>query len=200
MDDLALLDQWREGDREAGDALFDRHFESVYRFFRNKINGDAADLVQRTFLACVEGRDRFEKRSSFRTFLFSVARHELYAHYRKEKRQENVDFGVTSLADISPTPTSMIAEKHDHRLLLEALRAIPVDLQVAVELHYWEGLTGPQLAEVLDIPEPTVRSRLHRARESLAKKIEALAARPGRLESTMTSLDSFMRSVRPEGV
>ena len=65
------------------------------------------------------------------------------------------------------TASAEAAQHEEQRLLLEALRRIPLDLQIAIELHYWEGMSGPDLAQVLDIPEGTVRSRLRRAREPL---------------------------------
>jgi len=52
-DDLVMLDRWRAGDSAAGNALFHRHFEAVYRFFERKTDGDIDDLVQETFLACL---------------------------------------------------------------------------------------------------------------------------------------------------
>ncbi|HFE45477.1 MAG TPA: RNA polymerase subunit sigma-70, partial [Nannocystis exedens] len=81
-DDFALLDAWRDGDLDAGSRLFDRHFESIHRFLRNKVGDETDEVMQRTLLACVESRDRFRRASSFRTFLFGVARLELLSHYR----------------------------------------------------------------------------------------------------------------------
>ena len=54
MTDEELLRAWSDGDRDAGERLFERHFESVVRFFRNKAAGDHEDLIQQTFLGCVE--------------------------------------------------------------------------------------------------------------------------------------------------
>lgn len=62
--------------------------------------------------------------------------------------------------------------------MLRALRCIPLDHQILVEPFYWEGLTGPDLATVLEVPEGTVRTRLRRARALLAEKIEELADSP----------------------
>lgn len=195
MDDYDLLDAWRNGDAAAGNRLFDRHFDSMYRFFSNKTDGDAADLVQRTFLACVEGRDSFRGDSTFRTFLFSVARNLLYRHYR-DRQKHDVDFGVTSLQDLGPTPTHLVDKRAHDRLLLEALRAIPLELQLAIELHYWEHLSGPELARVLDVPEGTVRSRLRRAREALQAKLEELATSPAQLATTMADLEHWAAALR----
>lgn len=175
MDDFALLDRWRAGDRAAGNELFQRHFDSLYRFLSRKIDGDAADLVQRTLLGCVEARDRFRGEASFRTFLFAIARNELYGFWRQRKKNNNLDFSVSSLEDLGPTPSRVVAKRRDQVLLLEALHHIPLDLQIAIELHYWEGMRGPELARVLEIPEGTVRSRVRRAKEALRAKMTELA-------------------------
>lgn len=68
QDDVALLQAWREGDGHAGDALVTRHYKSVLRFFELRTRA-AEDLTQRTFLACVEGRDRIQLANGFRAYL-----------------------------------------------------------------------------------------------------------------------------------
>src|SRR5262245_61871458 len=69
--DLELLERWRTGDRQAGEALFARYFAEVCRFFQHKIEDKADDLVQQTFMACVKARNQFRNASSFRTYLFA---------------------------------------------------------------------------------------------------------------------------------
>ena len=196
-DDAELLARWRAGDAEAGNALFERHFDAIYGFFARKLNGDVSDLVQQTFAALTEGRDRFEGNASVRTYLFAIARHQLYAHYRQRRRDQNLRFDVTSLHDLEPTPSAAARKKSDDRLLLEALRRIPLDLQIAVELCYWEGLSGPEMARVLEVPEGTVRSRLRRALEMLREEAQRVGAGDVRLASTLTDLDRWARAVQP---
>ena len=95
-DDAELLEQWRAGDRKAGEALFDRHFDAVARFFRNKVDRGIDDLIQRTFLACVESRDRFRGDSSFRTYAFAVGRHVLGKPGRSKRRPRGqCDLAIT---------------------------------------------------------------------------------------------------------
>src|SRR5690606_12989864 len=92
-------------------------------------------------------------------------------------------------------PPSHLDARHEQRLLLAALRHIPLDLQIALELHYWEGMAGPELAEVLGVPEGTVRSRLRRAKELLTERLGELADSPALLESTLSDLDGWARSL-----
>src|SRR5262245_5534947 len=98
--DLALLERWRQGDRRAGEDLFARHLAEVYRFFEHKVGSDAEDLAQRTFLACTAARDQFRGQSTFRTYLFTIARHELHGYLRKLPRGERVDLDSTSIAEL----------------------------------------------------------------------------------------------------
>ena len=60
--DLELLDRWCAGDKTAGGDLFARHFDVVYGFFARKVDHDAEELVQETFVACVKNRDKFRRR------------------------------------------------------------------------------------------------------------------------------------------
>lgn len=175
-DDAALLAAWRAGDVRAGERLFERHFDAVYDFFARKITGDVSDLVQRTFLGCVEARDRFAGASSFRTFLFAIARHELYGFFRSRRKNAQLDFSVSSLADLAPGPSTLARARTQRELLAAALRELPLDLQLVIELRFWEGISGPDLAVVLEVPEGTVRSRIRRAVEAL----RALLARDPR--------------------
>jgi RNA polymerase sigma factor (sigma-70 family) len=125
-DDFDLLDAWRGGDLQAGSQLFDRHFESIHRFLRNKVGDDTDEVMQRTLLACVETRDRFRGASSFRTYLFGVARLELLAHYRRRRKLDNhVDLESRSFYDLDPSPSVVVARHMEQKILHEALRRLP---------------------------------------------------------------------------
>jgi RNA polymerase sigma-70 factor (ECF subfamily) len=195
--DIDLLDQWKAGDQTAGEQLFERHFDALYRFFRNKVGDDSEELLQRALMACVEQRDKFRGESSFRSFMFGVARIELLNYFKRKgrlKRQANPL--ETSVHDLKPSPSIMVADKEEQRLLLEALRRIPLDLQIAIELYYWEELTTNEIAEVLEIPTGTVKSRLRRAREHLEGELAELARTPDVLQSTMANLDGWAAQLR----
>ena len=196
--DFELLQAWRDGDKQSGDQLFDAHFGSVHRFFLNKVDqATAEDLTQATFMGCVQGRDRFASQSSFRTYLFSIARNQIFMHFRKRGRQDNlIEFKSVSVADLGASPKTLTEAKEEQLLLLRALRKLPVDFQIAVELYYWEGLSTAELAEVLEVPAGTVRSRLARAREHLAKHIEELAQSPEHHRSTMHGFEDWARSLK----
>src|SRR5688572_2924252 len=197
-DDVELLDAWKGGDRRAGATLFERHYPGVLRFFHNKAGEHGKDLIQRTFLRCLEARDRILPGSSFRAYLFGVARNVLLEHFRSVKRDgDRLDEMLTTVQDVSPhpTPSSFIAHKREARLLLAALRKIPIELQITLELFYWEGMPAGEIGDAFAVPEGTVRTRLRRARQLLEQEIAALASSPAELHSTMSGLADWAAQV-----
>jgi RNA polymerase sigma-70 factor (ECF subfamily) len=171
MSDLALLERWRGGDRAAGQELFARHFADVYRFLEHKVGDAADDLTQRTFLACLAARDQFREEASFRTYLFAIARNEIHGYLRGVARAEQVDFDVTSIAQIVTSPSGRLERARKIEGLRAALRELPVDTQLLLELHYWHELDASALGEVFGTSAGTVRVRLLRARRALRDKL-----------------------------
>jgi RNA polymerase sigma factor (sigma-70 family) len=167
--DLSLLDRWCVGDAAAGNALFKRHFASVYRFFEHKTDGEVDDLVQETFLQCLRSRATFRRQSTFRTFLFAIARHVLFQHWRKQATTRAVlDFEDVSIAALTTSIGTQLARSADRAQLLAVLRTLPLDQQLLLELYYWEDFERDQLAEVFEVETATIGSRLFRARQALA--------------------------------
>jgi len=192
--DLELLEAWRDGDRDAGDELLARHFDSVCRFFRSKLGDDVEDLIQQTFLACVEGHAKVRDTNSFRSYLFAVARNRLFDHLRQAyRRPAHGDLASHSIADLGTSPSGKVARTEQERLLLQAMREIPIDYQIALELAYWEEMPGREIAVVLGIAENTVRSRLSRARAALRDAVDRLATTPELSRSTLRQFDSRAR-------
>ena len=194
--DRELLEAWHSGSAAAGEALFERHFDAVMRFFRNKIDDGPEELVQRTFLACLEGRTRFRGDCSFRTYLFAVAHNTLKAHFRARRRRGvEIDFTAESVWGLAPSPSTLAVRDRSQRVLLDALRRIPVESQVVLELHYWEGLTAAEIGSVIEVPLGTAKTRIRRARQLLHAAIEE-RARGESLDVSQLDLDAWAQSVR----
>ena len=185
--DLELLSQWSAGVRGAGAALIERHFATVHRFFRSKVGSESADLVQQTFLACIESRERYRGHASFKTFLLAIARHQLLAFYRA-RRKVALDITVTSLRDLGTSPSGQLARHERDRILAEALTRIPLEAQMILELVYWEGLNGVELSCVLELPPNTASSKLRRARLALASALDQQTRDPGLARSLLRGL------------
>jgi len=199
--DAELLEAWRGGDEHAGAALFERHFAAIRRFFLNKVPGDHEELIQRTFLVCLEARDRFRGDSSLRTFLFGIAHNLLREHYKARARRpgaEPLDTSAVSGHQLAPGPSSVMADKQQHQLLLQSLRRIPLDYQVALELHYWEHLTAAQVGEALGLPVGTAKTRLRRGRQLVEAALQELVDEPQLRRSTISGIDRWVDEVQAQ--
>ncbi len=197
--DLELLHRWRDGDETAGQTLFERHFESVYGFFCNKVGGDAVDdLVQETFLGCVRSRDRFREEASFRTYLFAIAHRQMMKYRERwyKARDRGADFDLERIAELDNSPSQLIVEHNEQALLVRALRRLPLDLQIILELFYWQDMRSLDIAEILDVPHGTARSRIRRAREQLADRVQQLADDPALCASTVGNVEDWLRSLQ----
>lgn len=196
--DAQLYAAWQAGDKKAGAQLVERYYDPVLRFFRTKVGPQADDLVQRTFLGCAEAGARFRGDASFRSFLFGVARNILFEHFRGAKRDAKVDadFGVSSVHDLAPGPSTIANNRFEQRLLVEALRRLPVDIQITLELFYWEDMSVTELAAVLEIPEGTVKSRLYRGRTLLKEIMQTLPASTDERKSVRVVLGEWVDQMK----
>ncbi|MCH9682153.1 MAG: sigma-70 family RNA polymerase sigma factor [Deltaproteobacteria bacterium] len=199
-DDLALLTAWQQGDRQAGGQLIDRYLSRILRFFRNKTGSteQAEDLTQRTFRGASEGVLRFRHDASVRTWLFAIARNVLrqWAEQIARQRGRTEPLGEISVADLGLGPATVAGRRREQRLMLEALRHLPIESQLVLELSYWEQLTAREIGEVLDCPEGTARSRLRSARQLLRGTLEQLARNPSELDTTVNGLETWARELR----
>jgi RNA polymerase sigma-70 factor (ECF subfamily) len=193
--DAELLGAWRQGDKRAGAELFERYFEPISRFFVNKLSEDPDDLVQETFMACLRGRDRLRDDASFRSYLFGIACNVLRAHLRRRTHLP-LDADDRCAIDLSPGPSTALHAREGERLLLDALRRIPLEQQILLELHYWESLKTDEIAEALGLPPGTVRGRLQRGRTRLLEALEELPM-PRAMQATLArELDAWATSLR----
>lgn len=177
LEDHELLARWRDGDRSAGDGLFDRHFASVRRFFKHKVTPqDAEDLIQRTFLGCVRGLPKFRADGTFRAYLFAIARNELYMHFRRLGARQGIDTNLSnhSVIDLRTGPDTAINRATERALAASAMQRLPVETQNLLELAYWEDLSTEELAQIFEVSPVTIRTRKHRARQALRGLIDEL--------------------------
>ena len=202
MEDWELLSRWRSGDRGAGNQLLGRYLDLLSRFFRNKVSNDAdvADLVSESLLACSQGRDSIRKVRSFRSYLFGVAYRTLRHYYRKRSKRarEEDDFLLCCVDDLGAQPSAsrLLGRQEEATLLLRALRTIRLEYQIVLEMNFFEGLSGREIGESLEVPTATVHTRLRRGKEHLAAAVKRLAATPELSQSTMSGLQTWARDVR----
>ena len=141
--DADLLQRWRDGDGAAGNQLFQRRFATVFRFFVNKTCSldDTEELTRRTFLELMSARDRLPGGASLVTYTLGVANGVL-ARYHRGLAHSNEHFDPlrSSILELGAGAETQLECIGAQRLLLVALREIPAELQIVLELYYVEEL------------------------------------------------------------
>ena len=170
--DFASLDAWAAGDHIAGNRLVDRHFFAVFRFFFNKIDAITEELVRRTFRASLKQRHRQLRDHGFRTYLLANARDVLaLQHSRSATMTQDPADGIPDEIDAAESSMIRTADASQRDALLLALRRLPLDDQIALELELWETLTPPQMAVVVGRPERELHRVLRRARAAIRDQV-----------------------------
>jgi RNA polymerase sigma-70 factor (ECF subfamily) len=205
-DDWTLLEQWRRGDNDAARDLVARYYTLIHRFFANKVAvaHEAVDLTQETFAACAGRKDMIRPPdpeaagSAFRRYLFGIAANLLRGYIGKKlkRARELDDFAEVCVRDYVPSLHSIVTRRREELLLVVALRELPLDQQIAIELNMFEELSGSEIAAMLGVSEGTIRSRLRLAKARLAERIEQLAESPEERQSTLTDLQAWALAVR----
>jgi RNA polymerase sigma-70 factor (ECF subfamily) len=195
--DEQLLAAARGGNGQALEDLLERHQAQVYRFGMKMCRDpeDAKDVLQDTLLAMARGVRDFRGASSLSTWLYSIARSFCVKKRRRsqfapeEERSLDTDVAAEAkrLADPGEAPDETLAAKEVERALETAISALEPMYREVLLLRDVEGLTAPEVAEVLGVSVQAVKSRLHRARLSvrqgvaplLGVKLDLPAAAPG---------------------
>ncbi|MBV1860957.1 MAG: sigma-70 family RNA polymerase sigma factor [Nannocystaceae bacterium] len=194
--DAELFAAWRQGGAVAGDALARRHYQPVLRFFEYRTGQAAEDLVQRTFAACAASLATYRGDGSFRGFLFGIARNVLLNHLRSRRYDDAMSRLDGPETGSSRTGMSTIISRRDEqRVLLQALVALPEELQTPLVLFYWEDLKAQEFADALGCVPSTARGRLARAREGLRRHIEEFASSGSTRERLAADVDGWLRSL-----
>lgn len=199
--DLELLLGWRKGDASMGTQLFVRHQTDVINLFRRnvRVKTDIPDLVQKTFLTCIDGKSDPQIFGSVRGYILGIAFHTMTRFFRQARSTATLDLdekeGAT-LASLEPDPEYLLTLTDEQRLLMKALRRIKIEFQVIIELNYWEGISCDEIAHLLGIPEGTVRSRLQHGRAALQKKLAEMADSPDLLAATTMSVSAWQRGIQ----
>lgn len=197
--DEQLLEAWTAGDQRAGASLVSRHYEAIARFFAHRLGPDFEDLVQDTFMSFARGLHSFRRDCSVRIYLFKIARNKLLMEIRSRMRdRERFEPGETTMADIDPTATAVLAAGDDEKLLVAALRSLPVDVQIMLELHYWEQLKIHEIAEIVDMNVNTIKAKMMRGRKRLHEEMERLADSKAQLDTTLNRLSGWIMQLREE--
>jgi RNA polymerase sigma-70 factor (ECF subfamily) len=176
-----LIERCLNGDQQAWEQIVRQHWRKVfnvaYKFVAK--HDEAEDLTQDIFLKIFKSLDTFDRRANFQTWLISVSRNLCIDHYRSvRKERETIDRDVDP-GDLSPvsrevSPYAALEQRDRVALLREAMAALPETLRTAVLLRDIRELSYQEIADTLQLPEGTVKSRINRGRTELARQIKRL--------------------------
>ena len=170
--DENLMRLVQNGDEAAFGVLFDRYAGAVQSFFSRRVNGDeevAADLTQDIFLVLWSKSQVYRQGQQVRPWLFTIAYNRLKDYYKSVDYQ--VLYAEEMLQTSEEAAEDMTALRMDERRFDEILRQVLAQLtegeQVLFDLRFWEELSVAEIAEVVGVPEGTVKSRLHALTQKL---------------------------------
>lgn len=191
VDDIKLVERVRKGDKAAFDELVSRYENKVYRLAIKLTRNEALaeEVLQEVFLRIYEKLDTFRGESAFSSWLYRIAANACFAKLNLEKKHQHTD-----LDEVTPQAEQALRERQESpqeapdRSLLsqEALTVInrsidrlPEDFRVVILLRDVEGMDNEEVARILELSVPAVKSRLHRARLLLRKRLASYFDRDG---------------------
>jgi RNA polymerase sigma-70 factor (ECF subfamily) len=171
-----LMRMFRDGDADAFDTLFDRHYAVVYRFARALLTDGAEEALQETFLAVARAADRYEPRGHFRTWLLRIVRNRCLNRLEAERARRAMmqDGGLRVIAPASPDPSPPQRAEMDERLarVRAAVAELPDRQREALSIYAFEQMSYREIAAVMTMPVNTVKTLIHRARAAVAAALE----------------------------
>jgi RNA polymerase sigma factor (sigma-70 family) len=176
-----LIKRCLSGDERAWDQIVKTYWRKVFNVAYKFVgrHDEAEDLAQEIFLKIFKSLSTFDRRANFQTWLISVSRNLCIDHYRSVRKERetidrDVDAGQLTPAAPGPSPMAALEQRDRVVLLRDALLKLPPTLRTAVVMRDIQERTYQEIADTLDLPEGTVKSRINRGRNELARQIRKL--------------------------
>lgn len=183
--DAKLVEMVQRGDKAAFNVLVLRYqhrvLKLVTRYLRDPV--EAEDIAQEAFIKAYRALPSFRGESAFYTWLYRIAANTAKNVLVSSRRrlvdydldmQDPEDYTAQVLLRDGDTPEGMLLTEEIRQTVTEAMQQLPDDLREAITLRELEGLSYEEIAEVMECPVGTVRSRIFRAREAIDKKLRPL--------------------------
>lgn len=169
--DEQLMQRAAHGSDRAFEELYNRHARRLQGFFTRRLGDDAdlaADFMHDTFLRLYAAREKYHEGSNFRAWLYTIAYNLCKNHLRNQLALVHEEMEVADANDIEID----IDENILHNALRNVLKGLSEPYAMLFSLHYEEELTIPQIAQITDLPEGTVKSRLHKTMNIIKKELK----------------------------
>lgn len=171
-----------KGDRKAFDELVKTHLNPIYSFIFRLIGSadDAEDITQETFIKIWKNAKRYDAKKSFTTWIFGIAKNTTIDFLRKQKSlpfssfedDEGVNLLEENLSDPFPLPDELARRADAAKILSDAIDELEIKYRVVLHLYYDNHLNFREIAEILEEPIDTIKSRHRRALIMLKKSLE----------------------------
>lgn len=185
-DDASLVIKAKRGNREAFDVLLEKYYKKVYNLAYRYVGEqeEASDLTQEIFTAAFQNLRKFRGDSKFSTWLFQIAtnrgknrfkylkRRGYFANKGQTENNDDRDEQQRIVPDYSTNPETLLAGKQVQRIVQKAIDELDPDHKEIVILRDIEGFSYEEIAQLLNLPEGTTKSRLHRARMVVKEKLK----------------------------
>lgn len=181
--DVRLAMLARKGDQRAFAEIVelykDKIFHLAYRMLNNR--HEAEDVVQETFLRVFRNLDRYDENLKFSTWIYRIGTNLCIDRLRKRKPSYSLDAeindqdgtdGYSMIPSDDRTPESEMLLSETQRIIHESIESLPAKYKTIMLLRYIQDLSLQEISDVLDLPVTTIKTRVHRGREFLRKKLE----------------------------
>lgn len=185
-EDRTLVQQSVKGSREAFSELVEKYYKKIYNLAYRYVGDseEANDLAQEIFTAAFQNLKKFRGDAKFSTWLFQIATNRGKNRFKYLKRRgyfasrgpsesdDDRDSGPKPVPDHSTNPETMLASKQLQKIVQDAINELDPDHKEIVILRDIEGFSYEEIAQILNLPEGTTKSRLHRARMVVKEKLK----------------------------
>ncbi len=171
-EDLRLLDRYGTGDRDAFDELVRKYQKPLYFMLYRMVSDhdDAADILQKTFVRAFTGASGFERKSSFKTWLYQIAINLAKNLYRERSRMERVDIDDVIIRRDPKTLEGLISAE-DRRLVRSAVADLPEKQRITLMLRVQENRKFEEIAGIMKCSVGTAKANYHYAVKKLKKTV-----------------------------
>jgi RNA polymerase sigma-70 factor (ECF subfamily) len=179
--DEILIGRIASGDRLAMQVLFARYHVRVYRFVLRLVRDEsvAEDLISDVFLDVWRQAGRFEQRSTVSTWLLAIARFKALSALRRKPSESLDEEAAEAIEDPSDDPEVTVAKKNRSEIIRKCLGGLSAEHREIVDLVYYHDKSVEEVAQIVGIPENTVKTRMFYARKKLAELLKAAGIERG---------------------
>ncbi len=179
--DEVLIGRIANGDRLAMQVLFARHHVRVFRFVLRLVRDEATaeDLISEVFLDVWRQASRFEGRAAVSTWLLAIARFKALSTLRRKPELELDEETAGAIEDTADTPDVTLEKKDKSEIIRQCLTELSTEHREIIDLVYYHEKSVEEVAEIVGIPENTVKTRMFYARKKLAELLKARGVERG---------------------